>query len=421
MTWLTSLGVALISGVAGLFLTGFIANACVSWYRISSFEGKSGYFVVFTALVGAVAGAIIGLVTARIVATGTDPGFLKGLGCALGVIAALAGIATLLCRLGADIAPTLDGKDLEIEIEVRCPKGFQWPKPDEHGANAGVYLPGGRRLPTTELRVKEIKTVDGQLIVPAIVPLTTSSSRKFLEVRLNAEHNLLFNLPLRSHPRAADCEWSKWVESGWDAGKPEPSKEAKFNARYRVRMVEPPPPEPDPEELRAQEFAALESNAPLSEWLPYLFESPNAERTKIVIEHINAQQSELPKLIRGDDDEMRERALEAVKYVEKPAAELAEAVLAEGRDIADGIRAFNALPESDPNFHTAPHDLSSRFNHWKHAWWTLHQRLGVDGRPPVREIHELTLVRAKGTGMSEIEVNARVILDALAPKPASQP
>jgi hypothetical protein len=152
-----------------------------------------------------------------------------------------------------------------------------------------------------------------------------------------------------------------------------------------------------------------------------LFESPNAERTKIVIEHINAQQSELPTLIRGDDEEMREHALEAVKYVEKPASELAEAVLAEGRDIADGIRNFNAPPESDPNFHSVPQDLSSRFNHWKHAWWTLHQRLDVDGRPPVREIHDLALVRAKETGMREIEVNARVILDALEPKPAPQP
>jgi hypothetical protein len=53
------------------------------------------------------------------------------------------------------------------------------------------------------------------------------------------------------------------------------------------------------------------------------------------------------------------------------------------------------------------------FNNWKQAWWTIHQRLGVAGRPPVREIHDLAAIRARGTAMAEIEVNARVILEAL--------
>ena len=47
-----------------------------------------------------------------------------------------------------------------------------------------------------------------------------------------------------------------WIESGWDAGKPQPAKEAKFNVRYRVRTIEPKPPPPDPAEVRAKEFAA---------------------------------------------------------------------------------------------------------------------------------------------------------------------
>ncbi|MBK8741351.1 MAG: hypothetical protein IPM02_18375 [Betaproteobacteria bacterium] len=151
-------------------------------------------------------------------------------------------VALAICRLFADLAPKLDGLALELEIEVRCPQGFAVPPLDEHGALAEVYLPGGRRLPTARLRLDETRIVDGRLIVPATVPLTTSSSRKYLDVRFNKDHDLLFNLPLRSHPTAADREWSQWVESGWDAGKPEPPKEAKFHARYRRVTSEPPPP-----------------------------------------------------------------------------------------------------------------------------------------------------------------------------------
>ncbi len=83
---------------------------------------------------------------------------------------------------------------------------------------------------------------------------------------------------------------------------------------------------------------------------------------------------------------------------------------------ADGIRRFNALPANDPESHDVPLDLRTRFNYWKPAWWTIHQRLGVDGRPPVQVIYDLATVRAQGTTMDEIEVNARVFIEALSKK-----
>ena len=64
MTWLVSVLVALICGVVGLFLGGFIANSCVTWYQISSREGESGYFVIFIAIGGGIAGLILGFIAA---------------------------------------------------------------------------------------------------------------------------------------------------------------------------------------------------------------------------------------------------------------------------------------------------------------------------------------------------------------------
>ncbi|MBL9190208.1 MAG: hypothetical protein JNK23_22190 [Opitutaceae bacterium] len=413
MTWTSSLFISFLCGALGLVGGGFIMNLCVDWYRVSSFEGKSGFAVVGVALVGGIAGALIGLGAARWVAAGTDPGFLKGLGYGSGAVLTVAAVALGLCRLGADLPHEMDGRPLELAIEVRCPRGFSIPPADDYGTHAAVYLPGGSRQPAETLRATEARREDGHLIVPATVPLTTSAARKFLQVRFNAEHDLLFHLPLRSKPQTADLEWSKWIESGWDVGKPEPAKEAKFSARYRVQIVAPEAPAPDPAVVLAERFAQISPDAPLTVWLPFMFDNAPEDRVAAVVAVVEQRQDELAELIRTGDTKQREHALGACGHLQQPGPAVKEALLAEARLIAEGIRASNALAADDPQLPAALMILRSRFNRWKQAWWVVQQRLGLDGRPPVKEIHDLASVRPRGTAMDEIELNARVILDAL--------
>ena len=419
MSWSAFIVIEILSAALGLVCAGLIGSLCVEWYRVSKFEGGAGCMVVVIALLGGVAGFFVGLFAMRFVGADAAPGFFVGVGVALGAVLVVSLVALAICRLCADLAPTLDGRALELAIEVRCPKNFTVPVPDEYGATAGVYLPGKRRLPTAELRSAEATTVDGRIIVTATVPLTTSVQEKYLSVRFSKEHDRLLPLPLPGRLRAGDCEWSEWVESGWDAGKPEPAKDEKFSARWRVQKVEPPPPPENPDVITARNFAALTPASTLEEWLPFLFENPNGERTAAVLRVIEERQAELAKLIRSDNDLMRERALAATSYPEKPAPELLEAVLADGRDIAESIRRFNAMKDDAPDFWDVQIRLRGRFNDWKQAWWVMHKRLGLDGRPPVREIYDLAVVRARGTSMNEIEVNARVILESLE-KPAAE-
>ena len=65
MNWPNSLLVSFLTGLLGLFLGGIIGLACVKWFRISSFEGASGYAVVGVALCGSFLAFIVGLVAAR--------------------------------------------------------------------------------------------------------------------------------------------------------------------------------------------------------------------------------------------------------------------------------------------------------------------------------------------------------------------
>jgi len=112
MIWFTSLIVSIVGGLSSLLLAGFIANACVSWYRISSREGASGYFVVFVALGGGVVGLIVSFISAQIVASIFGPGFFKAFGGAIGVVVLIAGVAALVCRLLAHAPSTRDEEEL---------------------------------------------------------------------------------------------------------------------------------------------------------------------------------------------------------------------------------------------------------------------------------------------------------------------
>ena len=411
MSWLSSFFIALVSGVTGLVCSGLIATICIEWFRISSREGASSYYMVGIALLGGIVAFFIGLVIARNVAAGVSPSMLRGLGIACGSVIGISLVALLVCWLIADIAPKMNGQALQLAVEVRCPKGFEIPTQlDEFGARAGVYLLNGRDLPPALINLDEAKLIDGQWVVPVAVPLTTSATQKFLNVRFSKDYSMLFGLPLRAHPNKSDTIWSKWVEAGWDPSKPEPPKEAKFNMRYRVQNVPPPLPYTDAATERAQEFAALRPDATLAELLPFLFEVPTPESTARVTTAIGERQVELAELVRSADPKMREYAIRAAVYPAAPAPELVEAVLAEGRAIADGIRTFNGMKEDDPTYHELLGDLRARFYYWKQTWWTIHQLIGVDGRPPMKEIHDLALVHGNGA-MSNIEMDSRAFIE----------
>jgi hypothetical protein len=139
------------------------------------------------------------------------------------------------------------------------------------------------------------------------------------------------------------------------------------------------------------------------------------ERINAVMKVVENRQTELARLIRSTNSKTREYALSAVLRLLKITPEISEAVLAEGRDIAEGVLRFNEMRSDDPRFHDEQVQLPSRFSYWKQAWWIVHQQMGGDGRPPVQQIYDLARVRSKDTAMDEIGVNARAILNALEP------
>jgi hypothetical protein len=97
-----SLLIAFLAGFAGLLVAGLIAIACVDWYRVSNFEGASGFFVIGIALLGGLISCVLGLVVARTTGGGEAAGFGKALAVAIGTVAGIGGVTALLAYALAD-------------------------------------------------------------------------------------------------------------------------------------------------------------------------------------------------------------------------------------------------------------------------------------------------------------------------------
>lgn len=241
MSWLLSIVVAILTGVAGLFASGFVASLLVDWYHISSFEGGSGYFVVGLALLGGMAGALIGLITSRVVAARPKPSFPKALGLSLAVVVTILIGVGGTARLLADIPPEIDGETLFLVTEVR------WP---QSGAAEPASLPGpgvvqlgatsGSVVRVTEdgpLFLDRAHQENGRWVIPGAVRVFTSRGDRILDFRIGEKTLAGFIVPLPRHPGDESRAWSDWLPHARPGSPPLPDQ---FTYRYRiVRESEP--------------------------------------------------------------------------------------------------------------------------------------------------------------------------------------
>lgn len=241
MGWMRSIGVALLTSLAGLAVSGVVASRAVDWYRISSFEGGAGYFVVMMALLGLPAGFVVGLVVARIVAARARPGFLEALGAAVGAVVLMASLVGGVARLLADIPPEIDGEELFLLVEVRWPAGPG--EPPAAAPGAGVVTLGAasgrtvRRQERGPLFVDDTRQEDGRWIVPGAVEIFTSRGQRVLDVAIGERRFGGFIVPLPGHPGGESRVWSPWYPTAAPGTPPLPDQ---FAYRYRViRRSEP--------------------------------------------------------------------------------------------------------------------------------------------------------------------------------------
>jgi hypothetical protein len=237
MRWLATLGTGVMGAVLGLFAAGLVASLAVDWYRISSFEGGSGYFVVGMALLGGFAGLVIGVVTALAVYLRSKGGWIKTTGIAAGVIIGLATVTAAGARWFADVPPTIDGEELVLAVELRWPADATPPPRDAVGTVLLGALSGNTVRVSREgpLLFEDARQEGGRWIVPGLAFVFTARGQRLLDFRHGDASMAAFEVPLPGRPRDEHREWSTWLPSA-DA----PTQPHAYTYRFKVvRASEP--------------------------------------------------------------------------------------------------------------------------------------------------------------------------------------
>jgi hypothetical protein len=250
MGWLASLGVAAVTGVTTMLAAGFAASLAVGWYRISSFEGQSGYFVVALAFLGLLGGLLVGVVTARMLAGG-EPSALRALGLAQLLALGAVVLVSSTARLLADVPPRLDGEELHLAVE------FQWPEgagpaglPDSAQWFVRLATASGRTVRANRegpLWREDARLENGRWVVPGAVEIFTSRGQRLLDVAPPGVIGSGFIVPLPGRPGRQFREWSEWLPR---VTAPDSAPAGGF--RYRFRVV------PRNQPIRVETFGEFE-------------------------------------------------------------------------------------------------------------------------------------------------------------------
>lgn len=397
MNWLAALGVGICSAPLTGLIVGTAAGLCADWLRMSNREGAIGYFAFAMALLGALVGLLLGIGFAR-GWFGISAGFGKALGLTVGLVLALSLLVCGVSWLVADRNPKIDGKEVDLAVELRYPAGIA--SDSEHGGYVTfVRLSNGSSLGYAQLDFPNAHEVEGRTVVPAKFRLMTSVKRKLLNIYLSPERNLLFALDFEAKPGRKDFEWSRWIDAAHPVGQPAPSPEKAFAVRYRVSFAEPPPRRLTREEQEAAEDAeneakmrALAPDAPLEEWLVFTRYGVPEARIAHAVAAIRARPhfaSEMAALMSSSDAEGKpsQDALRSLQHMQPPPTELAPAVAAVGSGIAESLRELKNDPVADPSYTNAA-NISSRFSAWMEAARALQGKDGIDFVPQLQEIIE---------------------------------
>jgi len=235
MSWIASFLVALLAAAIGLVLGGFIASHAVSWYRISSFEGGAGYFVVGMALLGFAAAFVISLVASRIVAASAHPGAWRAIGWSQLIVIGIAAVIAGVARLSADVAPTLNGEELLLQVEIEWPATqTASPATDTTARRLKLYSTRNHVAHTSRdgaLWMEDAHQVDGRWVVPGAVAVFTSRGDRVLSVEPAIEGMSGFLVPLPAWPKKEQLAWSEWMPRAREGAAPLPDG---FRMRFRV-------------------------------------------------------------------------------------------------------------------------------------------------------------------------------------------
>jgi hypothetical protein len=232
--------VALVNGLAGALLCLPVALWGMKIHHASHFEGSSDFGVAFIWMpLAAIIGFLVGFGISFSTRRRGFPGYAYRQGIALVAIAGLIALGGGIAYATADHprAPTIDRKQLALEIELRIPaNGRTIEQLQAIGFSARVdadhdYNPDSSLLWTRAVRTDEFLTV------PMWAALHSETQTREIAVWDANDSWHTFKVTAPASPQKIDDQWSDWIVSVSDPVPNEHRQVMECHARYRVRFA----------------------------------------------------------------------------------------------------------------------------------------------------------------------------------------
>jgi len=405
MTWPLCFLCGVLCAVLGGLAGGQLGDRYVEWYRVSNFEGGSSYVVVFWGLLGGLAGLAMGVVGGRLF--GKVSAF-SGWGMSLGMVLGMAVLILGLLRWFGDVAPTLLGDRVDLELELRMPKGWVPKNSVKAGPNPVLLTDGVTNFQGGLVEWSGVDQVAEQWTVPVRLGLNSSRPALWVTVELAKQETIRIRLPRLQKLEVANERFSGWLAvEGAQAGGPE--------YRYRVerRNVQQEERMHASWELRAKAteqklVALLSKDAPLEQLLRFVTEENIYARPEArVAEELRRRAGEFGRVMSAPNRSMGWRAMELMQELNEIPADCEAPLREMGVELAKDIVAFRKQ-EKDPDPDLLAAELLKRRYE---AWWTMRSRIGI--KPGDRE-SELIHQAAAGSVIQPIQAIAMMSVTAKA-------
>ena len=240
MRVLRALFIALLTAFVGCVLAFFVGDYLTRFAHVPEMEGQRGMTIFFLCVpLGILASLVIGIVSAIAVQRQGLAGFLVAQGWSLLIVCGLAGLLDGVPYLLSDKPPTIDGKRLELQFELRAPVAFKIPdRPDGYSIRVSLYA-DNRQNQYAFIDWSGITKDAEHATVPGHVPLLTHSKTRSLLASIGNEPvaSQFVELKIPPAPRKEDQTWSDWIFAMQRADlSPIPETE-RMALRHRVRPV----------------------------------------------------------------------------------------------------------------------------------------------------------------------------------------
>ena len=207
---------------------------------MSNMEGGRGMFVVFVcAPLGILVGLVIGIVSSILVRREGSAGFFLAQGWSLLIVSGLAGLVAGVPYLLSDKPPTIDGKRVELQFELRASATFKIPdQPDGYGIRVSLYT-DNRQTQYAFIDWNGITNDSEHATFPGHVPLLTHSKTRSVLASPGNEPvaSQFIELKIPPAPRKEDETWSNWIFAAQRADLTPIPETERMALRYRVRQV----------------------------------------------------------------------------------------------------------------------------------------------------------------------------------------